>query len=55
MSKEQELGLEKNRRKIDIREEYFVRLPSLFLEACRSFTSTHRSETQRSPNGRVGA
>lgn len=55
MSKEQELGLEKNRRKIDIREEYFVRLPISSGCELLIYSSTHRSETQRSPNGRVGA
>jgi hypothetical protein len=29
MSREQELGLDRNRKKFDAREEYFVSLPSL--------------------------
>lgn len=31
LSKEEELHMDKNRKKIDIREEYFVRLPPLLL------------------------
>ena len=56
MSKEQELGLSQNRKKLDIREEYFVS-PYTFYHFTQGMTAyTHgRAETQRCGRQGMGA
>lgn len=35
MSKEEELGIGKDRRKVDLKEEYYVRIPTTYQRRCR--------------------